>query len=914
MSMPNTVKWIKLEFVRSNEMLTLNYEDSSGAKVIARQSFQLFEPEEWPEALFIDPAILRCIERLTDNQDPVSGERTRLLPVYVDTEKIPLWPDMSLLRKDSLIHTLLFRIIPREISFQLFYFNERIFSKHAISDPITIGLGNVDPGFYEELYHLLRKEIPRELIYERYTYFEKWHWCGILILGYEDIANILKTGGLTMASQLVIVTAADYEKMPDDLLDFLYHHLKLLSVNSIILTSSGGQLQFISKLISRLADDLSLSDALDFVEQEYKYPVYPIVISSPDGNLYSRLSRKENAILINEVVPAGKITNRWQFDDLEVSDPKSESNNKENYRRVDVSLEQGDSPGKWLHSDSRIEHGAIYRLHVKIGLKGPHSLMKGRVPAFDPLLPDPADEKGHQVDIVVFPKDFTLRSASLQTVFLPLTGESPAAMFDIVAPKEGKVPSLRIGVFHRNVLLQSFLLKAELGGWNNATFRPGISVRLDIASSEKFDNLDELKERGLFIGVNGNQNGTHSIFFKKDEVAEEITGINQFDIEAAQVDFCKLIREIYGDEAAPRYHLDGLEGAPFSDSFYDDVRKLAHFGSGRYNLFFESSKTTLGKKLKEVRQLSDQHITIARHQMDFAFPWAAIYDYMMPPELAGDPPHPVCTGQALDPDRYKHFYDESWQGCEHNPHYRCYCTSGFWGIRHRIEQLLTSAAATNSVMTLSTDANQRILLSKNFLDQAGTQLSHDLQMLPAQLTELTYDNDLLTLLWDARTRPLVLAVIGHLETTPVTGEPDCSRIITFPKEAWPADRGPIPAEKWIFQQLLQNKIMRDDAWEGDPLPMVFLINCSSMGMNFNSLDAISRAFHTAGASAIIGTEGTIHASIGTRFLREVLEDLYIKQIELGQAIQAFNKRMFALGAPVAFIFTCFGNSNLKLAK
>jgi hypothetical protein len=65
---------------------------------------------------------------------------------------------------------------------------------------------------------------------------------------------------------------------------------------------------------------------------------------------------------------------------------------------------------------------------------------------------------------------------------------------------------------------------------------------------------------------------------------------------------------------------------------------------------------------------------------------------------------------------------------------------------------------------------------------------------------------------------------------------------------------------------------------------------------------------------VIGPEGTIHASIGTRFLTEVLNDIYNNNKELGEAIQQFNKNMFASGAPVAFIFTCFGNSNIKLTK
>ncbi|TWF40393.1 hypothetical protein FHW36_10475 [Chitinophaga polysaccharea] len=914
--MPNAVKWIKLEFVRIHEsMLTLNYEDSSGAEVIAREAFQMLDLEGWPEPLFIDPAIRDYILR----EDLFSAlQQARLsLPVYVEIEKISLWPDLPLLRKDWLIRTLLFTIIPREVGFQLYYFNEHILSKQGISYPVTIGFGEGNHSFYNQLHLLLQEEILREPIYEKYRFFESWLWCSILILGYRDIVNILAADGLSTANQLVVITADDYKEMPDELLGFLYHNLKLLPVNSIILTSPRDQLQFISKLIARLAGRFSLSEALDFVRSEYKYDASPMVISSPAGSGL----RREDDVWTNESAPsypAGSSKDKWILDDDDdrtlAANSTPAENIKVNNRKVDVAVEQGDRHGKWLSRYSRVKRGAFYRLHVKIGQTGPHSLIQGKVPAIDPLLPDLAGEKGHEIDIVVFPKDFALRSASVQTIFLPLEGESKISTFDLVAPKEGEIASLRIGVFHRNVLLQSFILEARMTGWISFSLLPAISVRLDVANSGKFDNLSELKERSLFIGVNGNQDGTHSIFFKKEEVAEEITGINQADIEAAQTQFCELIRDIYGGQEAPRYNLKELEGRPLSESFYEDVRKLARFGSGRYNLFFEPSKTPLGRKLKEIRVLADQQITIARHQMDFAFPWAAIYDYPMPTDIAGSVPHPVCTGELFDPDQYKDFYDASWQGCPHNPHYKCYCTSGFWGIRHRIEQLLTTDAATDSVLTLSVSANHRIIFSKNSTDQATTQLSSDLQSLPAQLTEITYDKDLLSLLWDNSTRPLVLAVIGHLETNPINGEPDCSRIITFPKALWPAGLGTIPPEKWIYQQLLQNKIMRDDAWEGEPLPMVFLINCSSMAMNFNSLDSISKAFHTAGASAIIGTEGTIHASIGTRFLKQVLEDLYWKQMELGEAIQAFNKGMFALGAPVAFIFTCFGNSNLKLVK
>lgn len=917
--MPNAVKWIKLEFVRIHEnMLTLNYEDSSGEEVIAREAFQMLELEGWPEPLFIDPILLQYIGIFVDKLPRLLGDKKESFSVFVDIGEASLWPHLSLLRKDGLIRQLLPVIIPRGAGCQLYYFNKYILSKPVKNYRNRIGYGFVNKILIDQLPDLISREFP----FERLNLFEGWSLYDILILGYWELMTILRTGGFSESNQLIIVIVSDldHHDYQGDVLNALYETLRLLSVNSIILNSSPNQLYYLRQLLNGLANGVSLHEQLNVIHEENLY-TYPILMSSPGGNLNFHFARREDGIFVQESAPErqeSKPREKWILDDdddrILTANPTPTESIKVNNRKVDVAVEEGDRPGKWLNRYSRIKRGAFYRLHVKIGQMSLHSLMQGKVPAIDPLLPDPAAEKGHEIDIVVYPKDFVLKSASLQTIFLPLEGESKVSTFDLVTPQEGKTASLRIGVFHRNVLLQSFILEARMGGWIPFSLNPVISVRLDVANSEKFDNLSELKERSLFIGVNGNQNGTHSIFFKKEEVAEEITGINEADIEAAQTQFCQLIRDIYGGQEAPRYNLKELEGQPLSESFYDDVRKLARFGSGRYNLFFEPSKTSLGKKLKEIRTLSDQQITIARHQMDFAFPWAAIYDYPMPTDIEGSSPHPVCTGEPFDPDRYKDFYDASWQGCPHNPHYKCYCTSGFWGIRHRIEQLLTTNTATNSVLTLSVSANHRIIFSKNSIDQATTQLSSDLQSLPAQLTEMTYDKDLLSLLWDNKTRPLVLAVIGHLETNPINGEPDCSRIITFPKALWPAGLGAIPPEKWIYQQLLQNKIMSDDAWEGDPLPMVFLINCSSMAMNFNSLDSISKAFHTAGAAAIVGTEGTIHASIGTRFLKDVLEDLYLRQMELGEAIQAFNKGMFALGAPVAFIFTCFGNSNLKLVK
>jgi hypothetical protein len=83
-------------------------------------------------------------------------------------------------------------------------------------------------------------------------------------------------------------------------------------------------------------------------------------------------------------------------------------------------------------------------------------------------------------------------------------------------------------------------------------------------------------------------------------------------------------------------------------------------------------------------------------------------------------------------------------------------------------------------------------------------------------------------------------------------------------------------------------------------------------MHVDSLNSIVKDFHTAGASAVIGTECDITTDLGARFVKEIFEGIYKKDLELGEAIRQFNKNLFASGIPLAFVFTCFGNINLKL--
>jgi|GEM_PF-1159831 len=584
---------------------------------------------------------------------------------------------------------------------------------------------------------------------------------------------------------------------------------------------------------------------------------------------------------------------------------------KKQERKVDITLDELShyliyrplAKGRVLRWDSQ------YRINVSIGQSSEFSLMEGVIPSIDPLLPDPENSKGHEIDIVIYPKEFTLLSPSCQTVYLPLLGGTNPVSFYLKAPSEGEIATLRVCIFHKNVLLQAFLLK---GRFNEVQDESSLSVKLDLCTSEKFTNLDSLKPRALYIGVNGNRNSTHTLFIKKDDFAEEISGLNEEVIKEAQEEFKELLNTTYYNKNVQKYNSTAQPGSEINPVFSDDVRKLARFGQ-KYFLTIFLSNEEVQEKLRDLRARCDQDITIGRHQINFAFPWVLLYDYNLPDDIVGGAVHPVCMGQRLNPALYNDSVrTEGKGGCPHNPDLNTYCLDGFWGIRHRIEQVLADHAPSDAKTTIQKVLDKNIIFCDNVNDNYSINLCNALVKAHPSLVHIKHDSDLPSLLWDKTTRPSSLIVLGHLETKDIQDEPKGPRIITFPKKDWPQNAGAIPAEKWFNYEQLARKIVNVNHWTDDPHPLIFLINCSNAEMNVSSLSSIVKGFHFAGATAVVGTECDITSSLGARFVNEVMDSIYNRNMELGEAIQQFNKNLFASGIPLAFVFTCFGNINVKM--
>jgi hypothetical protein len=586
---------------------------------------------------------------------------------------------------------------------------------------------------------------------------------------------------------------------------------------------------------------------------------------------------------------------------------------KEQRRVVDATLDELNSFLQYGAKDvnSPLMPGEKYKLNITIGQRSWGSLMVGDIQPIDPLLPDPENETGHQLDIVVFPKDFKLNSPAIVIVTLPLAGASDTASFLLEAPLNTGTAQLRFAIFLGNNLLQAFILEGTIEEHYGYGAIQRITVKMDLSNSLKFTNLDAIGPRDLYLGLNSGSDGTHSLFIKDDAVANEIHGLDQQVLKDAQDTFAGLLEAAYFDrndrQRFPALAPVGVDHEPF----FEVVRGLSVAGRKYYSKVFQDSGKEFQVKLAGIKKSKDLSFQIARHEVNYAFPWQMMYDYSIPPNIAGGLSYPVCMGAALElePEQRMRFACNEGQGCPHNPGLYTYCIEGFWGVRHQMEQLLTAERGEDTVTVIKTGANS-IVYSNNLTDGPSKQLSATLAAYNPLLVR--HDSDLMNILWNEQSRPATLVVFGHMQTDIITGEPAEPRILTFQKDTWPNPAIPLPPDKWLSHWLLDNKITNDLFWNGNPLPLVLLVTCYNSTMKIGSLNSIIKDFHTAGAAAIVGTECDIVSDLGALFIEELLESLYNEKISLAQAIQNFNKKRFLSYNPLAFVFTCFGNGDLKI--
>jgi hypothetical protein len=537
---------------------------------------------------------------------------------------------------------------------------------------------------------------------------------------------------------------------------------------------------------------------------------------------------------------------------------------------------------------------ASYQLRIHIGSPLPDSLVQNPEP-IDPLLGPPDDSTGYDLEVAVQGKEFVVESERVVKLRLPMKGNSDPIYFEVRTPQSFGSKELRLCIYHRNYLVQSLLLEALIETYETTHPSPVTKVIVETTQAPDWD-VCELGERALSIGMNqGGGGATHDFVLKSDGGSRELS-LPATTFQATHDEIRKQIEAASRDPKNPKYPRDYPKippGSPTPDNVASSIRAFAVWGHKLYDAFFDRAAepgSALRPQIVALQSASGQRIQVFRFKYEDAFFWPLLYDWDIP----ADPTAPVCLG-------WMHDATGQVVPCGHDASSGQYCVRGFWGVRHRIEELLPGVQA-KKVGLPKADKPVRLVADSGLPESIplSTDLTNDLGATAVAAGPVQVNSLLDVLFKTTDARPSLLILLGHHERKLQPGGLGQSRIKID------------PAPVWLSEDDIRGRAQKQpQAWD-QPRSAVVMMACASGTTGADTLTDFTTAWNACGASAIIGTQAVIGSPLAAHFARSFVKKAWTEKKDLGEAMAEIRGELLAEGNPLAFLFHAIGDIDLVL--
>jgi hypothetical protein len=542
-----------------------------------------------------------------------------------------------------------------------------------------------------------------------------------------------------------------------------------------------------------------------------------------------------------------------------------------------------------------LQTDSSYQVRLHIGSPLSDSLVECPE-EIDSKLGPPDDRSGYDLEVAIQGKEFDVESDRVVKLRLPLVGNSDPIYFEVHTPKALGKKELRLCIYHRNYLAQSLVLEAlietvELQHPSRVT-----TVKVETTQAPNFSSVNQLGERAFSIGMNKGEGGmTHDFLLKSDGSSHEMS-LPAATFQKTHDEIRKQLEAAATDPSAPALAFNYPKikrGSLTPADVAGWIRAFAVWGHKLYDAFFDriaEPGSPLRPHIVGLRNKTAERIQVFRFKYEDAFLWPLLYDWNIPP----NPAAPVCLGWTIDS-----------QGqpvpCAHDDPSDEYCVRGFWGVRHRVEELLPGTPVKN-VNPPTADKPVRLIADSALPESASLTTDLTTSVGAAALAAgPVQPASLLDVLFKTTTaRPALLILLGHHERQLLPGGLGQSRIKID------------PAPEWLSEADVRSRAQKEPAAWSQPRSAVVMMACSSGTTGAETLTDFTTAWNACGASAIIGTQCVIGSPLAAEFARIFTIKTWNDKTNLGDAMAEIRADFLAEGNPLAFLFHAIGDIDLVL--
>ena len=397
----------------------------------------------------------------------------------------------------------------------------------------------------------------------------------------------------------------------------------------------------------------------------------------------------------------------------------------------------------------------------------------------------------------------------------------------------------------------------------------------------------------VIMGHPGLEVTSGTICFKGEETSQAMP-FSDDQLKAANNTVRELLKNAVspgGEDLHFEFDPESLRLAePNDEVFNRTIWGLAKVGEELYNEMLTSNGSAASRKVLDlVRTSKEETLQLAMlHQGQALFPWPLLYDWDL-----GDDPESVCRGDDCQ--------------CDTKP--KGVCVKGFWGVRHRVEQMATQYTSADGAPVIATTPQKVRAALMPVLNtewvKGGMVLLREL--LADKFHEWPADQMLLENLRQSEQRPEIMAVMchGRLQNGLVLAE---TVLLTADQKR------ELVNTKLIAQELKDP----NHAWD-KPHSLLLLLACGSGVARLDTATALTRKFLTLGAGGVVGTECIVSTGLSTRFAHDLVDSLHHggpqqQGLSMGEAMRQFIHGLALEGCPLGFVFTYLGSADLRLPR